>query len=557
MSNDRVKIISNSEIEELYSIPKFTTNERKIYFSLNKKEYQLMNLRGSLESKVHFILQFGYFKATSQFFNYAADEIKDDINFILTEYFSYHSLPIKMISERTRLLNQRLIIDVLGYVYNKHKINLALKKMLKTKARISNNPVYLFHEVLCYCEQHKLMMLGYSSIQKLIGAAIFDEEKLLSNLIEKLLSQNDWQVIKNMFNKNDKEYFVTALKKDPKSFQLKHIKAEIKKLNEHAFIYIIADRVLPKLELSSNSINYYANLAEHYSASNLKKLSAQKQAIYILCFVLHRYQKINDNLTVSFIHYLNKFKNEVATKATDRIIHEKVEINDDTQNAAIVLRFFDDENISDQEPFGDVRKKAFKYVKKGKFSKISDYLLGILFDFQAIKWEEVKSLKNKTTTNIRPIFTALEFSATNNKKDLILAIEFLKEYFSATTKERRKSISKAPIECIPKQWKKYVMITDDESLEANSVDIVKYEFMIYQLIFEEIEAGHVCLKNSISFKSLSNHLIDDNKWENKESLLNQLGNKKLMMSADQRLDDLESELEELIQRINKHIEGKR
>jgi len=557
MSNDRVKILSKSEIQELFSIPQFTKGEQQTYFSLNKQEYKLMNSRYSIASKVHFILQLGYFKATSQFFNCSFSEVANDCDYILHEYFAGAKLNVKTIAKQTRQTNQSLIAELLGYICDKNKISTKLQKMLKIKTKLSNNPVYLFHEVLCYCEQHKLMILGYSSIQNLIGTAIFDEEKRIGNRLGKLLTQNEWTFIKNLLNKSDNEYLITALKRDPKSFQLKHIKVEIKKLRDHADIYAAAVRVLPKLKLSSQSINYYANLAEHYQIKNLQNLSPRKQAIYLLCFVLHRYKKINDNLAVSFIHYLNKFTSEAANKARDRIVDEKVKINDDTKNAAIALRFFDDEDIPNRESFGGVRKKAYKHLKKGKYAKVADYLLGVLFDYQAIKWEEIKKLKNKIATNIRPIFNALEFSAANSSKDIILAIDFLKKYFASTTKERSKLIRKAPIGCIPKQWRKYLMTTDDTQQEPSAednIDIAKYEIMIYQLIFEKIEAGHVYLKNSISFKSLSEHLLSDEKWENKQSILKQLGNKKLEMSANQRLDDLEKELEELILRINKHIE---
>lgn len=48
-------------------------------------------------------------------------------------------------------------------------------------------------------------------------------------------------------------------------------------------------------------------------------------------------------------------------------------------------------------------------------------------------------------------------------------------------------------------------------MNGDVVDMAKYEFMIYQLISEHIETGHVYLANSISFKSLSSHLVSDEK----------------------------------------------
>ena len=57
-----------AEINELFTIPTFSLNEKESYFSLNSDTKHIMDARLTLSSKVHFVLQIGYFKATSQFF---------------------------------------------------------------------------------------------------------------------------------------------------------------------------------------------------------------------------------------------------------------------------------------------------------------------------------------------------------------------------------------------------------------------------------------------------------------------------------------------------------
>jgi TnpA family transposase len=546
MIDKRLKILSKTEINELYNIPNFNPDEQETYFSLNKKEYKIMSGRGSLASKIHFILQLGFFKATSQFFSYTFDEVKSDVDFILQKYFENTRLQVNTISKQTRHTNQMLISEILKFQTDKSVIQARLRKMLETKVRLSSNPVYLFHEVLCHCAEHKFMLLRYSSIQKIIGPIIIKEEQRLGNLLKKYIPHKDWQLIKTSIDKS--ESALTALKKDPKSFKRKQIKEEIKKLNDHETLYKIARDVLPKLNISNQGINYYASLAEHYPISNIKKLSWTKQAVYILCYAYHRHEKINDNLTVSFTHYLEKFKTESSTSARDKIVDDKLEINDDTKNAAFVFRFFDDEKISDKESFGNIRKQARKYIKKGQFNVVADYLLGILFDFQEIKWDKITQLKKKITTHLRPIFKVLELSGDSNQQHLLSAITFLKKYFLLSSNDRKILIDNVPIKCIPYNWKNHLM-------KDSMVDMVKYEFMIYQLITEQIEAGHIYLENSISFKSLSSHLMSNNEWKDKLTLLKKLGNKKLLTPIDRLLDDLEETLEKLITTVNEHIKN--
>ncbi|MEO8402869.1 MAG: Tn3 family transposase, partial [Gammaproteobacteria bacterium] len=548
MSNKRLKILSQSEINELYGIPNFNSNERETYYALNKMEYTKMSERGSLASKVHFVMQLGFFKAASQFFNCTFDEVKSDVDFILYKYFENSRLQVDTISKQTRHTNQILVAEILKFQTDKSVIQKQLQKLLETKVKLSSNPIYLFHEVLCYCTEHNLMLLGYSSIQKLIGPIIMEEEQRLGELLKKYLSHNDWKLIETLIRKDENEYVLTALKRDPKSFKQKQIKEEIKKLNDHETLYKMAIDILPKLNVTNQNISYYASLAEHYPISNLKKLSPTKQAIYVLCYAYHRHHKINDNLTVSFIHYLEKFKAEATVNARDKILEDKLEINDDTKNAALIFRFFDDEKISDKEAFGNIRKRARKYVKKGKFNVVADYLLGLLFDFQEIKWDKIAQLKKKITTNLRPIFKILKLSGDSNQKPLLSAIAFLKNYFQSSSNNRKTLIENAPIKCIPSNWRNHLM-------KDGLVDMAKYEFMIYQLIAEQIETGHVYLENSISFKSLSSHLVSNDKWKNKLTLLKQLGNKKLLTPVNKLLDDLENTLEKLITEVNKRIES--
>lgn len=159
MNNKRLKILSKSEINELYAIPRFNANERAHYFALSKKEYRVMRTRGTLASKVHLILQLGYFKAMTQFFDFTFDKVKNDVDYILQQHLANSKLHVNSISQNTCKKNQELIASHLGYNIDNTAIKTKLEKFLETKTRLSANPVYLFHEILCYCDQHKLMLL--------------------------------------------------------------------------------------------------------------------------------------------------------------------------------------------------------------------------------------------------------------------------------------------------------------------------------------------------------------------------------------------------------------
>ena len=84
----RIKILSESEINDLYSLPKFTLEEQIVFFSLNKKEKQLIKKIHDIPSKVHAILQLGYFKVKGRLFSFDYKDVLSDLDYVLTQYFT-------------------------------------------------------------------------------------------------------------------------------------------------------------------------------------------------------------------------------------------------------------------------------------------------------------------------------------------------------------------------------------------------------------------------------------------------------------------------------------
>ncbi|MCP4473695.1 MAG: DUF4158 domain-containing protein [Gammaproteobacteria bacterium] len=248
--------------------------------------------------------------------------------------------------------NQHAILDLLGYNGDKLNIKQQITLILRDKILHSSDPVYLFHEVMCHADQHKLMLLAYSTLQDLIGEAITHEEERLTILLQDKLSTSAWGSIENLLKSNEDGYLLSALKKDPKSFKPKQIAEEIKKQKMNYDLFKEAKLLLPKLGLSKRSIQYYAQLAVHYPIHKLKLLSSTLRLIYILCFIYHRYHRISDNLMVSFFHYIEKYKTDAKKAVREVLVDDKLEIIEDSKKAATVLRFFDDEDIPDLDQFG-------------------------------------------------------------------------------------------------------------------------------------------------------------------------------------------------------------
>ena len=66
----RLSILSVAEIDDLYSLPRFTEEDRHLYFDLSVAEREAVTAVHTLPAAVHLTLQLGYFKAKRQFFVY-------------------------------------------------------------------------------------------------------------------------------------------------------------------------------------------------------------------------------------------------------------------------------------------------------------------------------------------------------------------------------------------------------------------------------------------------------------------------------------------------------
>ena len=165
----RLKILSDDEIDALYGRPRFTQEERVEYFTLSAQEKVALAQLHSLKSKVFFILQLGYFKARRMFFVFGLKDAVDDAAYVRDKYFSAFSEGDTEIAETTRLKQQRLILDLCKYRNADAVVRRKLEVRAGQAAAMCGKPVYVFRELMHYLAEQRIVALGYSSMQDMIG----------------------------------------------------------------------------------------------------------------------------------------------------------------------------------------------------------------------------------------------------------------------------------------------------------------------------------------------------------------------------------------------------
>ncbi|MDA1775309.1 Tn3 family transposase [Bacillus cereus] len=317
-------------------------------------------------------------------------------------------------------------------------------------------------------------------------------------------------------------------------------------------LFQLANSILPQLKISNESIKYYASLVEYYSVYKLKRFNESLINLYLLCFIFHRYQRMNDNLINSFIYKMRKYNDDILSFAKDQVYNYYTENQEDFKKVGNVLQVIIDENISEHTVFKDIQRRVFSILDRPKLTELANQILNTSkIDEKAFRWERIDALALQFKRQIRPIFMTIDFVTTDMDDSLMDAIHFLKEVFM-----KRKPLLKYDIEDIPQTFipngsKRYLYTKDDAHSKRLLID--RYEFLIYHSLWNRLQSGDIFCRDSIQYRSFEDDLVDEDTWVHKESMIQGFNLTKLQQPIEQHLKELETKLEARIIAINKRI----
>ena len=557
--DNRLKVLNENEYNELYGYPGFSIEERSVFFSLSDSEVEERDKLRSVSAKIFFILQTGYFTAKRIFFTLDAENSKDDILFIIDRYYPDFSMDNLSVTGRVRLFQQKTIADMSGYRVFRTPERKLFAERAAYLAKIHSNPAYIFNELKNYLDNEKIILPVYSFFQDVIGKAISDEIKRCGEYIIKKMNKSLTEKMEDFLSAEDNSlYSLTLIKKEPVNFTNTEIMQEVKKRQSLKPLYSFADKVLKELELSSESIKYYSSLVSYYSVYKLKRTNSITAYLYLLCFVHNRFQQCNDNLINSFIYHVNGYFSDADKYAVQAIFEQKISGSKNLKKAGQILELFLDDKISGDTAFSEIKQKAFSILEKDEIPRLTDFMKRKHFDKKEHKWDYIAMINRKIKLNLRQIFISLDFQS-NTEKPLMDAIYFLKECFSSKTALTSIDLSAFPTEFIRHgSWKYldcYKVKVNGREKTVRRLSPDRYEYHVYQVIAHRLSSGDIFLRDSISYRSFEDDLVDDKTWENKDRIIEELNLPFLKRPVDEILAELEEKLETRFHYVNRRIRG--
>jgi len=549
----RLSILSVQEIDDLYGLPGFAEDDRHLYFDLSPAERDLVDRVHTVSVAVQLILQLGYFKAKQQFFVFACEAVTGDLEHILRRYFPARGIAdIKALSKPTRLEQQQVILKLFGYQLCDAAAKAELEQKAQRVARLSTLPIFILREVLQYLTHQRVVAPGYTYLQDLIGRTVSGERRRITHLLGQALTPSVEQQLEALLLADEGMYRISILKHEPKDFSYGELRQEVGRRKFFQPLYEFGQTFLASAGLSNESVKYYASLVQFYTVYKLQRMPLPTTRLYLLCFAYHRFRQINDNLVDAFIHLVDQYEQQAKLESETAAMQAMTEASTNLNAAGQVLNLFIDPSIPDKTPFSKVKQKAFSLLEPERFALVSDYMRNIEFDKAAFEWSYYGTLQHKFKLNLRHLFCNLDFAGMIDDAPLLEAVTFLQALLRQGKSPRQAKPADFPTGVIAKALQRY-MYTVAEKRKDKRLEVDRYEFLVYRLLRNALEAGNVYVRDSNEFRSFEDDLIDAKRWKDKDAVLREIGAPILLAPIQETLDAFREELEAKFKRVDERI----
>ena len=419
---------------------------------------------------------------------------------------------------------------------------------------LSTQPIFILREALQYLTNQRIVVPGYTYLQDMVGRTASGERRRMTHLLGQALTPAVEQKLEALLQADEGMYRISVLKHEPKDFSYGELRHEVGRRKFFQPLHEFGLTFLATAGLSNESVKYYASLVQFYTVYKLQRMAAPTTRLYLLCFAYHRFRQINDNLVDAFIHLVDQYEKQAKLASETAAMKAMIEASTNLQAAGQVLNLFIDPSIPDNTPFSKVKQKAFSLLEPKRFALVSDYMRNIEFDKTAFEWSYYGTLQYKFKLNLRHLFCNLDFVGMIDDAPLLEAVAFLQELLRQGKSPRQAKPADFPTGVIAKGAQRY-MYSAAEKRKDKRLDVDRYEFLVYRLLRNALEAGNVYVRDSNDFRSFEDDLISAERWVDKEAILREIGAPILLVPIQETLAAFRKELEAKFKRVHERIEN--
>ena len=545
-TNKRLSILSELEEFAFYGFPDFDHEQQLTYFKFNDQEYELILKCSSLHTQVYCALQIGYFKAKHMFFRFSLKKApQQDIQYILVKYFQNQALHNFTITDYEHYVQRKEISQLFGYqLWSKNFLE-TLTNQAQHYVKIDTAPNFIALELLDFLKNQKIVRPGYSTLQKIISRILTEERQRLKLCLQQWLTNDDKQNLDNLLKKEQTLSELASLKQDAKSFSESMIKSECRKYDVLKPLYKTAKIIMPHLDISQQNIAHYASLVHFYTLYDLKRFEKEQTYLYLLCYVIKRYQLINDNLADALSYHVQKFEEEIKENADQAQLKDTEKMD---QKVGRILLMFTNEKLNQKMIWKTACQKVFKIIPKETLHILGEKLVKKSHRKQSLRWEARDKAALRYKRYLRPLLARIDFESLLPENPLLKAIHWLKDIVQKKKLLSRQPFHQFPVEFISKRLSPYLVSTDENN--KKTVKANRYETLIYCQIAKQLKTGALHIEESLRHRTFFHELVS---LEKKEEILKTLTIPWVKIPCKEQLDLLFKELDMLLTKFDSNL----
>lgn len=525
MSN--IKILTPTEIRNYESPPTFDSFQRKKFFTLPIGLIKEVESVRTSSGKTAFILQAGYFRSSQRFFG--NNFFQSDIAFVAGRLDL--SVPKSLeIPKQTLARHRQTIAEFYGFrslsKNDKEQLIVETADLVKQFHR----PAEVFRQTIKKLNSRKFVLPGYDFLATMISREIFQRKLALSQIVKETLSLEQKQLLDSLLEKEEitsdsdsdsetNESFrakITLLKNPSQSLKPAAIKSNLNDWKVLQSIYEKISNVIENLDLSSETLRYYANAVLKSELFQISRQKDETRYLHLLAFIASQTFRYQDVVVDSFLQTVQNITNSASQELREKLFRERKQRRSELRSfvQTIQMDIFQPFLVVDQIVASD------KLPPDEKLSEIKTILLDFHESRQAIERQISEMLDNTdSSAGDSEFYNVLEQKSLTLQKRTADIIRLLQvdeksvnqnlfkalQYFQTKDGHLEKN---APQEFLSEK-EQNAMNTGDKKFPVSL-----YKILLFQKIAGGIKSGKVNFTASHKYRSLEDYLIPLVEWEN-------------------------------------------
>lgn len=303
--------------------PRFTDDERILYFTLSETQQELVDRLDTDVNKIGFTIQLGYFRASQRFYD-TKNWYDFDINFI-EKKFNIEPNQVKLqYADRSKRRHRKIILDSLGTMGFKDA-NTIFETDLKRLTKGTTDPETLIKELTIIAKAGKYELPASYEFAKRINETIVTTEnnfisafnRQFENINTKEITQKFDMFIEPITRNDGSESNrpkLTQYRKISQNYKPRKLSGALDDFLLFKHLFNVVNPILQSLEISVGIIQHFAIWIIKAKTFQIKQRSKHKIQFYLACFIYHYYHLRQDALITSIIkgvtEHLNSIKRE-------------------------------------------------------------------------------------------------------------------------------------------------------------------------------------------------------------------------------------------------------